>query len=706
VPWCHNHGILDPFAYDLRQGVECLCAVQDYTALCVEETGKAQQHATFKNARAAMSAMWTIACPGTNFAEDPAVKAIAVGLRREVPCLARYEDTWDVNLVFDRIFALAEAKTPIIALPHAKKRAWVALLLKLKTKCRTGDLAPNKQGRGGVFRRYVQQDKLLFGLQGDHVGNTVKQVRFYLNKTTISRPSSFSKWHRLGDYLRPTDAFPHLGDACPRAMLETYLDETDGLPRADHYLFTSATKTKSGKHARITASRLANCIVGVLRECGVPERFKGHSTRHATLSAGADDPMTDLDTMLGAADLSSKVFRLYYSREVAEDAKAARKERQSSAALAAMLTGHQSHHKKWVRDGSDAQHAEQARREAGLHKFFSAADDTVKAAAAAAASQPEGEAKAQAKAKPKAQPKRKAKRKGKEAAQDEEFEVEAILDARHDLALGVKVFVVKWKGFEELTWEPRANLGNSRALLREFERARSKLKIKRPVISHFDRILPADPASGRPATVQRMMRKRALKSQSYFTKLPPKQRSALLRAMPSSDDSEVVPLSCAGADKGKDAPASAVEPPLPTKVCVDGDAPTAVVEPPTPTVIATRSPIKPRRFARGSVRAAASRPQASLGGRTLLQYLHGDSMQGCGRSTRASRSKRAKPSPKAESPGAWFGTGVPQPNLPRGRQGALRATPSPPAHSSEFAADVGLVSPDASVGSPDGDPEK
>ena len=697
VPWCVHHNIRDPFAYDLHMGVECLCAVQDLTHANAELADKAEQHATFKAARAAMSAVWAIACPGTNFAEESAVKAVAVGLRREAPNLARYEDTWDVNLVFDRIFALAEARTPIIALPHAKKRAWAALLLKLKTKCRTGDLAPNKHGRGGVFRRYVQQDKQLYGLQGDYLAGTVKSLRFYMNKTTISRPSLFSKWHQLGDYLRSTDEFPHLADACPRALFETYLEETDGLPRADHFAFVSSTRTKAGKHSGISASRLANCIVGLLRECGVPERFKGHSTRHATLSAGAADPLSDLDNMLSTADLSAKVFRLYYSRSIAEDAKSAQAERQSTRALAEMFGGHQSQHRKWVRAGSEA-------------------DKGAAAAAVKAGSKPSPpvdlspDVKTATSSKAKTKPPRRTRATSSKRAglEEEEFEVEAILDSRYDLSLRVKVFAVKWVGFEELTWEPRAHLGNAKALLQAFERSRSKLKLKAPTIRHVVREKPADPSTGRPAQRAVVMRRRALKSQGYFKALPKAQRAALLKATPSDVDARVVPGPRLGGRDWPGVPVSTVEPAVPPKVPVSVPTPTSVVESPTGADEVFEPPNKMRRVARGSVRAAALRPQVVLGGLSLLQVLHGKPVKSAeGRTPLISRLVRAKPPPRAEDQGAWFGTGVPQPDLSRGRRGARAPTPTRPASSlSETAGTPGVVSPLAPVSDDNGTPKE
>ena len=55
-------------------------------------------------------------------------------------------------------------------------------------------------------------------------------------------------------------------------------------------------------------------------------------------------------------------------------------------------------------------------------------------------------------------------------SQQPEFEVEALLRSRGKGK--EEEFLVKWKGFPETeaTWEPLANLGNSRQLVQEFRR--------------------------------------------------------------------------------------------------------------------------------------------------------------------------------------------------------------------------------------------
>jgi hypothetical protein len=51
-----------------------------------------------------------------------------------------------------------------------------------------------------------------------------------------------------------------------------------------------------------------------------------------------------------------------------------------------------------------------------------------------------------------------------------EYEVENVLDSKHEN--GEKFYLVKWKGFDSIenTWEPIRNLIHSKELIKEFEK--------------------------------------------------------------------------------------------------------------------------------------------------------------------------------------------------------------------------------------------
>ena len=69
--------MIDPWPYNLYDGVDCLAEVHDRSVANARAAGKTPQHSVFKEARAAMTAFWKMVHPGSNFAEEPAVKDIA-----------------------------------------------------------------------------------------------------------------------------------------------------------------------------------------------------------------------------------------------------------------------------------------------------------------------------------------------------------------------------------------------------------------------------------------------------------------------------------------------------------------------------------------------------------------------------------------------------------------------------------------------------
>ena len=104
----------DPWVYDNMCGTACLADVQLHSNRVAAAKGTKPQHATFKEARAAMTALWRITDPATNFAEDTFVKLTAVGLRHQCPNTARYADTWDATVIPLLIFKLAaKGKGPL-----------------------------------------------------------------------------------------------------------------------------------------------------------------------------------------------------------------------------------------------------------------------------------------------------------------------------------------------------------------------------------------------------------------------------------------------------------------------------------------------------------------------------------------------------------------------------------------------------------------
>ena len=327
MKYCSEHD-LHHWHYDVVAGVDCLVGVQERSEENAVTAGKPAQHSSFKEARAAMCAFWALVHghhDDNNFASEPRVRAIAVGLRRTNPLLRKYDDTWDISLVFNKIFTMAARGHLIVNMPHQLLRPWLIVLLKLKTGCHSGDVAPGKAPsdgstrRGGICRgfypRHRNDPALRQGLRGEF-NVTVKHLRFFMNKTVGGQVSEYSVWHDLGNYLVDTPEYPYLSAACPRAALEAYIKATAPLPRADDYLLISNRREGASKeHFGISAQTAANDTVAVMRACGVPTRFTAHSTRHATLSKKAQEGHNE-DQFLKDACLSQRVFRQFYYQPI------------------------------------------------------------------------------------------------------------------------------------------------------------------------------------------------------------------------------------------------------------------------------------------------------------------------------------------------------------------------------------------------------
>jgi hypothetical protein len=315
VPFCAARD-LDPWVYDVIQGANCLAQEQRRAAQNARALGKPVQHAVFKHVRAGIGAIWLFAHHDKPpFAEDTMVKGTAVGLRREAPLLARYDDTWDPNIVFGYIYAMAVRGVFIVDMPHGRQRPWVILLVRLRTAARSADVCHNKFGRGGIYAIYGPAARdVRVGIRGNSDDGTITDVRFFKNKTVAGRASLFGKWHSLGGYLSGTAAHPLLRAICPRRAIESYWENVRALPRNGDELFVSTKAAKDGRFRCIGRDTAAHDVSKLLRLVGVPERFHPHSTRHARISQATREPGASLDDISRHVDVSKKVIDLFYQR--------------------------------------------------------------------------------------------------------------------------------------------------------------------------------------------------------------------------------------------------------------------------------------------------------------------------------------------------------------------------------------------------------
>ena len=61
--------------------------------------------------------------------------------------------------------------------------------------------------------------------------------------------------------------------------------------------------------------------------------------------------------------------------------------------------------------------------------------------------------------------------------EDEHFEIESILDKKFMISNDGKrrlYYLIKWKGYDETSWEPKTELNNAKEMVKSFERGRNK----------------------------------------------------------------------------------------------------------------------------------------------------------------------------------------------------------------------------------------
>jgi len=322
----------NPWCYDWMRGLACLCDVHTRSEIYAKNLKKRPDMSLFKEARAAMAAFWSIQHPQTSFAEEKQVKLVAKGLRATAPSLAKYSDTWNVTLVWDKIVEMSKEGTDLMSLPHAHLRMWVVMLLKLRTGARTSDLGGHfnelSQLRGGLYRGWFPKEETLetkCGLRGNPSTLDVSHVRWFMNKTIIRRADVFSAWFAIGDKLKNTPEEPFLETRCVRSLLQRYLTLTTGLTRGNsetnNSVFVIANENVDSTGTAASVDTLRNDCKKVMKLCGVPKRFLPHSTRHASLSFKTDPNQQNLPVskVLHGVDMTTKTFTNYYQQPISSD---------------------------------------------------------------------------------------------------------------------------------------------------------------------------------------------------------------------------------------------------------------------------------------------------------------------------------------------------------------------------------------------------
>ena len=274
----------------------------------------APSHSWLRKLRSTISTMVGMWCEhSSSLGGHPLVRCYLDSLRNEdVRVLDRrafrYDDTWDVELVFNLLRARG-IPTEISTL-----RAHAVALCRIILACRSSDLCC-------IHRSTC----LRFSTAGQPPSPENVQVRFYRPKERHSLPvgqNGFTRWVTI----------PAISD--PRVCLATYLHRytqaTVSLPREDEALFISERKSaaRGRKHFALTAQRLAKLMGATMAAAGVPGDFLPHSARHAgiafrrsdagslAVSLGYQSGVWDDQQLMAHARMNTHTYVTHYLRQI------------------------------------------------------------------------------------------------------------------------------------------------------------------------------------------------------------------------------------------------------------------------------------------------------------------------------------------------------------------------------------------------------
>eukprot|EP01052_Picozoa_sp_SAG31_P041411 SAG31_NODE_6271_length_2093_cov_15.145436_1_plen_516_part_00 len=321
VPYCASRG-LDPYEYNAAAAGNCLAALQAQVVVSARQRRTDPQHQQFKDLRAAIARPWLL-MHDADLATAPNVAAMAEANRLRNPMKARYEDTWDAELLFVHLKQLYQLGVrfqddsaqdpPQRACPLKQHRQIAHCLLMIARAARSDDASK-------IPRAFVGVDPD-GGLFGDSATCSITHVRYRRHKTIRSGIGHFSPAQPLGDYLRVPADEPWVSLFCVRTAMETYLRRTSQLPRllgeqGFDMLFISAYRS-GGSFAPIGPDTIAKDRASFMKDAGVPARFRPHSGRHASFARRRSEAPGDEASFLLSVNLSGPTYQKHYRVPVA-----------------------------------------------------------------------------------------------------------------------------------------------------------------------------------------------------------------------------------------------------------------------------------------------------------------------------------------------------------------------------------------------------
>lgn len=280
----YEHHIRDFETFCLSRGVrDFLCvpvAVPIEYLTSLFKQGKS--YSTINSARSALSQYVQLSAEtGCDFGKHPLTSKFMKGVFKLRPPTAKYNSTWDVSVVLDKLRLVNNVSCTLKDLSYK-----CVMLLALSTGQRV-------QSLGELFLSKLVSDssKIVFCI--DSVLKTSKPGVHH--SVTVCK---FIEDDRI----------------CPFTCLNAYLDRTKTIRGKNEKVFISFQKP----HHPVSAQSLSRWIVHTLRDCNINSCFTAHSTRSASSSKAALSVSVD-SVLRSVGWRSESTFAVFYNKQIRHD---------------------------------------------------------------------------------------------------------------------------------------------------------------------------------------------------------------------------------------------------------------------------------------------------------------------------------------------------------------------------------------------------
>lgn len=261
--WCLEND-LDPF--DMNETT---------LANFLAEKGKSVSPPTVNNYRASILNVWKVCSEAVVASQSEVIKMMLKSMTLKTPIKAKYQDTWDLDLLMRYVAKLAESDKPLDV------RDTLILLLRIMNLRRCGDC------HNILFDKVNEEDGTFVQLRRKRDHNITEKETAPIQYQACSECPS----------------------VCLKRAFRRYFEMFRPLKSADARRLFLATNGKE-----IAAATIRSRSHFHMKQAGIPERFKAHSIRMASASKMLDKGVPIEEVMKVGDWTSIHVFLVFYHR--------------------------------------------------------------------------------------------------------------------------------------------------------------------------------------------------------------------------------------------------------------------------------------------------------------------------------------------------------------------------------------------------------